>query len=527
MSTAGDESTSVGAQSVEGTAARPSVSASVLLRTVALLIMGAALMPWWMTALSYYVGLKGYYDFSAYYVAALALRDNLSANVYDPHLLATVAAQHHVYFNFGVFQYPLLLPIVFILLTFIPFVPASLLWMIFDAAFWLGGTVLMIGLMRRGLHGAERRLPRLALRGTHPARWLGSMWHWWMELSDTDVFAIALVIFVSLSDDPLSEALRLGQASLLVFLLIGLAFWLMRSERALWLGVVLAVAVMVKALPIVLVGYFVLRGHWRVVAGVLIGSVIQLVGMALVVGPQGLLSMRGILGNGVGDSLHFQNEALARVPMWLGVAIKGHPSVPLIDAGYALIGLITLIFAGGVLFASWRRRQAVHRGARSAPGDASVDLLGFSWTVCTMLLVSPINWVHFSAWLLLPFAFCLGYALRGLSGGIRDAEGRLKPEVYVVLALVVGIVLTMYPLPFNFDRTATLNLNQTLFGRPIRPFFMLLRPTGGVLLWLASGVLFLRAVRLTHGMRPAPPSPDNLAAVSASPGAPAVPLERP
>lgn len=516
----------MGAQSVEDTAARPSNSARALLRIIALFIMLAALMPWWMTSLSYYVGQLGTYDFSFYYVAALALRDNPSANIYDPHVLTTVAAHYHIPLGVGVFQYPLVLPIFFILLTLIPFVPASLLWMIFNAVFWLGGTLLLIGLMRRGLHGAERRLPRLALRGIHPTRWFSSMWRWWMELSDADIFAIALVIFVSLSDDPLSESLRLGQASMLIFFLIGLACWLMRSERALWLGVVLAVAVMIKALPIVLVGYFILRGHWRVVAGVLIGSVIQLVGVALVVGPQGLLNMRGILSNGVGDSMRFQNEALARVPMWIGVAIKGHTSVPLIDAGYALIALVALAFAGGVLFASWRRRQAAHAAVWSAPLGTSYELLGFSWAACTMVLVSPISWVHFSAWLLPPFAFCLGYALRELSSGIRDAQGRLKPEVYVVLALVVGIVLTMYPLPFTFDRNSKLGLSQTLFGSPIRPYFMLLRPTGGVLLWLASGVLFLRAGRLTQGMRSAPTSPGNLAAVSTGPGAPPVALER-
>ncbi|MFI5271665.1 MAG: glycosyltransferase 87 family protein [Ktedonobacterales bacterium] len=465
------------------------ISARMLLRVTLLLIAAGALMQWWMTVLSYYVSFNGFYDFSFYYDAALALRANPHANLYDPHVLAAVAAQHHVFLGTGVFQYPPLLPIIFIPISHVSFGRASQLWLLFDAVLWLAGTLLLIGVLRRGLHGAVRPLPRPRLRGARPASWLGGLWDWWALLPDADLFAIATVTFVSLSNDPLQQALRLGQASMLVFFLIALAFWLLSRTRSLSVGLVLAAAVMIKALPIVLAGYFVLRGRWRIVAGTLAGCVALLAGMALVVGPQGLLAMRAIIGNGVGDSMRYQNEALARVPLWLGIAATGHPSTLLVNAGYGLIVLVAVAFVAGVFVAARRHRAAATlRGAHSV----TFELLGFSWAVCTMLLVSPISWVHHSAWLLPPFVLCLGYTLARLAGGVRGATGRLRPEVYVVVALIVGLVLTMYPLPFQYDSDSTLALSQLFLHRPVRPLFMLLRPLGGLLLWFGSGALFLR-----------------------------------
>jgi hypothetical protein len=189
----------------------------------------------------------------------------------------------------------------------------------------------VIGLLRRGLSALERPLPSLGLRGMRPAQWLHALWAWWLRLSDADVFALAIITFVSLTDDPLMEALRLGQASMIVFALIAVAFWLLRRELPFALGLVLAVAVMVKALPLVLVVYFILRMRWRVVLGALVGGLLLLGGMALVVGPQGLAAMRAIVGNGVGDSMRYLSGA--RRPLPSGRGMKGPLPLPVVPAG--------------------------------------------------------------------------------------------------------------------------------------------------------------------------------------------------
>ena len=469
------------------------ISSRLLLRVAALLLMAAAIMPWWMAMLSDYIARLGTYDFSFYYDAGLALRLDRHANVYDPQVLATVAAQHGLFLGTGVFQYPLLLPIVFIPITHLSMDNAALAFIILNCVLWIAATGTMIGLLRRGLFGSERRLPALALRGAGPRQWGRRVWGWWSRLSDADVLALALVTFVSLTDDPLVESVRLGQASILIFFGICLTLWLMRRERAIMVGVVIAVAIMIKALPLVLLGYFVLRGRWRVVLAAALACAVQLAAMALVVGPQGLLAMRAIVGNGASDSLRYQNEALAHVPFWLGIALTAHPSTLLINAGYALCVLVGLAFSVGVLRVTFRRWRAGLSGRGSGGGlGQTFELVGFAWAACTMVLVSPISWVHHSAWLVPPFALCLGCALRPLADGIRRPDGRLKIEVYLVLALVVGIVLTMFPLPFSYDRLSTPELELQLLHHPVRPLFMVLRPIGAVLLWLASGALFWR-----------------------------------
>jgi hypothetical protein len=69
-------------------------------------------------------------------------------------------------------------------------------------------------------------------------------------------------------------------------------------------------------------------------------------------------------------------------------------------------------------------------------------------------------------------------------------RGSCKP-----LALAMGF-MTMYQLPFGYDRDSTLGLSELFLHHPVRPLYMLLRPLSGVLLWLASGALFLRSSRL-------------------------------
>src|SRR5260370_22845305 len=185
--------------------------------------------------------------------------------------------------------------------------------------------------------------------------------------------------------------------------------------------------------------------------------------MALVVGPQGLAAMRAIVGNGVGDSMRYQNEALARVPMWLGIWLTRRPSAVLLDAGYGLIALVALVFAAGVVVAGRRARRALPGRANRINGGSLYELLGFSWAVCTMVLVSPLIWVHHSASLRPPFALCLGVGLRALVAAIHRADGHLKPEAYVVAGLVIGILLPLYQLPFGYDRDSTLGLSEFFF----------------------------------------------------------------
>lgn len=485
------------------------ISADVLLRVVLLLLAASAVVLWCITIITDLASHQGKYDFSFYYDAALAYRANIHANIYDQHVLQAVAKAHHVFLGTGVYQYPPLLPILVLPLTFLSFQAAVDIWLFMNLVLWLAGTILLVGLLRRALFGAEPPAlrmqeldgPALRSRGGFAARLVAT----WNGLSPADVFAIGLATIISLTYAPLAQTIQLGQASMSIFFLIMLSFWLLRRGHLGWAGAVLGLATMIKLLPIVLIGYFLLRLQWRVVGGAIAAMVVLLTGMTVVLGPQGVLAMRAIVANGASDSMRFQNEALARMPMWIGVALGGHPSSFLLDVGYVLIGLVAIAFVAGVVVVSRRARTAPALMPWLAPQDRRVrwsvptlDLLGYGWALCTMVLVSPIFWKHHASWLLPALIICLGCALRQLSRDPSALPGGIMTYriALVVVALVIGgYALTMVDLPYAFDSTSTIALGPSLLHQPLRPYFMLMRPLGTLLLWTASGMSFLRLSR--------------------------------
>ncbi len=475
-------------------------TADVLLRLLLAMLTAAGVVRWCVDLVANGASYLGTYDFSFYYDAALAYRDNIHANIYDPHLLRATADAHHVFLGVGVYQYPPLLPLVFLPLTLVSFQTASRIWMFLNVIFWVAGTVMLVGLLRRALYGAEPpplrgRSDRHSLAGSRPrlhARFVST----WQKLSTIDLFAIAVATFVSLTYAPLAQSVALGQASMSIFFLAVLAAWLLRHGRMRWAGAALGLATMIKLLPIVLVVYFVLRGSWRVVAGAVATIAVLLAGMAAILGVDGVLAMRAIPTNGAGDSMRFQNEALSRIPMWIAIAFGGRPSALLLDIGYALIAVVALAFAATVIYVtrSARPPEAPVPGL-DHPSIATLDLLGYDWVLCTMVLVSPIYWEHHAAWLVPALLFGLGYTLRLLARGAGSgAAGVISRGNAAIIAglLIGGYVLTMIDLPFAYDSDSAYNIGPYFLHVPLRPFFMLIRPIGTLLLWAASGMLFWR-----------------------------------
>jgi hypothetical protein len=114
-----------------------------------------------------------------------------------------------------------------------------------------------------------------------------------------------------------------------------------------------------------------------------------------------------------------------------------------------------------------------------------------------MVLISPVTWEHHLAWLLPPFIIAVGLSLPYLGrSGWQASSGWGTPAVVpaVVLAVaVVGYVLVAHDLPFGYDGRVPFDPSPNLLGKiPVRPFFMIQRPVGGLLLWCATGYMFLR-----------------------------------
>jgi hypothetical protein len=464
----------------------------VLLRILAGLLIAVALVHWLSHMLTGLAGGLGSYDFSFYYDAAWALRANPQANIYDPAVLQAAAAAHHAFLGTGVYQYPPLLPILLLPLTLLSYGSAVKVYYLFDAVIWVLSALLLGDLLRFAIVGRDPTGGASVRSGLRwvltPRCWL----RWDAGSSDVTLYAYAVAIFVTLTFDPAGFALWQGQASMLILFLVLLAPWLERRGHPLLAGAVLALATLVKILPAVLILYYLLRARWRVVLGAAGGLVALTALMLAVVGVPGLLAMSQIPANGAGDSLRFQNEALSHAPLWLAVEFGGGPSAVTTALGYALIVLVGIAFVAGT-FVMLRR-------GRAADGDAPVTwsdretrhLLGYAWALCTMMLVSPISWEHHLIWLLPTVLICLGVAARGLVSGLRDSRGRVKLELFVVMAVIVAYVLNVRDLPFGYDTLNTLSPGPFILGHPVRPFFMLLRPVGALFAWWAAGALFLR-----------------------------------
>lgn len=437
-------------------------------------------------------------DFSFYYIAALSLRLNLHANIYDPRWLPAVAHAYRLFIvkGAGTFNYPLLLPIVLIPLTLLAYPWAARAWYFFNIALWILNTALLVDCLRLGLLGQSTAAAggaRATLRAIKGVTWSDFRTRW-RKLSDVSRFTVIFGLFVCLFYAPIIEALNIGQASMLMFTCFMLALWFLRRGQPEWAGVMLTIATLIKIFPAFLLLYFALRRQWRVVAGAIGSLLILLAGMTAVVGLSGVLLMRDIFtAVTTGVFTTFQNVSLERAPMWVAIEMGWRPD----NAAAALIGKIMLALVGlvfiSVVFvvARWEHADDAHLFHASLSEEEDLTL-GFCWALCSMLLISPINWEHYYTWLLPAFLFGLGYTLRHAGPTLRDTTGRWKLEAWVGLLILVALILTFGDLPLGYDGRLTPSLGPYLLGHPLRPFYMLIRPTSGALIWVAFGILFVR-----------------------------------
>ena len=455
----------------------------IVLRTALGVLILVAVAYWLLTALAILHDPHLGYDFGIYYAAALALRDAPHADIYSLQVIQVAARAHHAPVPTLPYLYPSLLAVLLLPLAALPFSAALAVWNATILLLWLLGTALL-----------ARWIWRIATDHlTSPTARI-----------DAGFFAITLAIFLSLVYGPFWEALHLGQVSVLVFFLVLLAHLCVRRQRPYLAGAVLALAAGIKLFPVVLLGYYLHGRRRRVLWGALLGTALFALLILATTGGSGLAIMRDLPAVAATDTALYQNQSLAWVPLWLSLEAGGHPGPITTLLGYALIAAVAILFAAAI--------HATSRGiAKAAPpeptnvtapsaqstqvGGESGDALAFSWALATMVLVSPVTWMHHDTWLLPAFIICAGYALRGLGGGVRDAAGHIKPDLYLLAAILLGYVLTMNLLPFGYDGASAPHLDPYIGGHPLRPLLMLLRPLGTLLLWGAAGALFLRTAR--------------------------------
>ncbi|MGZ6389662.1 MAG: glycosyltransferase family 87 protein [Ktedonobacterales bacterium] len=484
-------------QSAPATTKRRTTSASgspllrVVLRITLCLLLLVAAAYWVLTALAILHDPALGFDFGVYYAAALALRDAPHANIYNLHVIQAAAHLHHAPVPTLPYLYPSLLAVLLLPLAALPFSAALAVWNATILLLWLLGTALL-----------ARWIWRIA--AVHVANPIAR--------TDSGLFAVTLAIFLSLLYGPFWEALHLGQVSVLVFFLVLLAPLCVQRNRPYLAGGLLALAAAIKLFPVVLLGYYLLRGQRRVLWGALIASGAFALLILVATGGSGLAIMRDLPAVAATDTVLYQNQSLAWVPRWLTLEAGATPGAATTLLGYILIAAVAATFAATIYLidrntGSASLAKSIRRACQSAQADSAVaqspssavstagPALAYSWALVTMVLVSPVTWMHHDAWLLPAFIVCAGYALRDLAAGIRNPHGRINPTLYLLAAVLLGYLLTMNLLPFGYDGVSAPHLGPYVGGHPLRPLLMLLRPLGTLLLWAAAGILYLRAAR--------------------------------
>ncbi len=479
-----------------------------MLRTMLLLLMAASVVYWLICAFGAITAHDLGNDFLVYFSAALALRYNPHADIFDLHTLQVVAAAHGVPMPTLLYLYPPLLAILLIPLTLLPYRVALFAWTLFSLALWVYGTAILVQWAWQILDVTPSSTHTAAgHEGDASAEERGAR----RTRQDLALFACTVTVLLSASFFPLLYGIINGQVTSLIFILTLLALALLRRHPRL-AGATLALATWIKLYPVILIGYFLLRRRWRVVEGAALAGGLLAVMAGLVVGWPGLLASTSIIANGsaMAYAPHASwNLSLALMPLWIALALGGEPSHALTLLGSAIALAVGVAFAASVVVS--RRNSTMKESTASATRPIALgtrqtqtqlpDVLGFCWGLCTMVLLSPVTWMHTYAWLLPPSIICLSVMLRTAIVKRQRGDGdtlamritRVRVEVAGLLVVLVAYASLAVP-AYTQQQP---NFSILLHERPLNLPLLLLHPIGALLLWSVNGLLFLRASRDT------------------------------
>ncbi len=434
----------------------------MLLAVVALLVLAVMLMRWGQLLWGSLRNEAGRYDFSSYYAAAAALRADLHANIYDNALIGRVGIAAHTLVAPPLpYTYPPLFAILLSPFTAISFRVLSRIWLVGNLGLWLGITLvlareiaLIVGPRLRAALGVVRP-QRLTLRS--------------LLTDPTPLLALALAALLSQQFAPALQTLVIGQINFLVLLPLALIPELSRHGHERWVGVMIALAAMLKFTPAILILYLVLRRRWQAaLAAIVTLAALTLISIA-VVGPRVFFAMISQVASvGGQDSGLGHNEALL-------ASLAAAVGPPFKYVQYLVLGLI-LLGAGYVL---WRGPRDKGNGARGWPES---ELVGYGMALCTLLL-TPAAWVHHYVWVLPAAVIALGLACASLLTA-RSRDEAIRAWLLAGLVVVACIGLG-WALPYNWDTEPNPAINLYL-GLP-RAFWLELRPLATLALLFALG----------------------------------------
>lgn len=211
---------------------------------------------------------------------------------------------------------------------------------------------------------------------------------------------------------PIWDGLEHGQLHLLILFVFVLASRLVARRLPQRAGGALAFGAVLKYFPAVVLVYHLARGRWKLALAAALTGIAMLLIELVIVGPMTLVG-----------SIH---GATADIATYAAMHRNWTTGIP---AGPLLARLMLLTALGALAWLSWRRR-------------AVNEALGEGWVLCAALLAAPLAWYHYLTWLLPAIIALFHAALDGTRairpGWSLEAITRRLP--LVGFAAVIGMI---------------------------------------------------------------------------------------
>ncbi len=236
---------------------------------------------------------------------------------------------------------------------------------------------------------------------------------------------------------PLSNHIFFAQTQIVVLLLVVVAMRSLESGHERTAGAAIAVASLLKVFPLLIAGYFLVRRRWRAcvwtVAGLLAGGALTILAFGIerntsFVAGTYLTRSAAFLARPANIALGSFVSRLfwyAAGTVALGPALEWMRMLTVVAAEFSLIAL--------TVFATWPRADGVCEQPAHIVGIGS---RGFAVWVAAAIMLSPTAWIHYMVLLILPFMLI---AAAGWSGKASPRALWLMAGSYAVITLSTAL----------------------------------------------------------------------------------------
>jgi alpha-1,2-mannosyltransferase len=246
-----------------------------------------------------------------------------------------------------------------------------------------------------------------------------------------------LFVTVTLLYQPLVDTLKYGQMDIAMLALVAFAYAALRAGKPAWSGLPLAIAVLFKLYPAMLLVFLLLRREWRALASFAVSFIVLCTGSILLTGPSPWITyLTQVLPRSAQETAWVENLSFAgflarlvsdRIEL-IEFSRIGGPWVPIVTLSSYLWAILVLVIC--VLVA----RKPASRGSEAYA-------LAFAAFTCASVLVLPAAWYHYMTLMLLPIGITF-FVLedRGAAWWVERGN-RLAG---LVVALVASVALLTY-----------------------------------------------------------------------------------